>query len=47
MIQDKINKASPFEKAIMNRAFASKAYWLRNGPYYKHALWDKAVMNKF
>jgi len=31
----------------VNRAVASKLYYLKNGCYYTHSIWDGLVFNKF
>lgn len=45
-IKDKLDQLTGMKKAIADQALAGKLYYLRNGGYVTHRLWDKLVFNK-
>ena len=46
IIQSGIRKLSGFKRSLVERAIATKLYYLKNGTYYKHKLYDALVFNK-
>ena len=45
-ITTKTNALTGVSKKISDMAVNSKLYWLKNGAYYAHKLYDKLVFNK-
>ena len=45
-ITTKMNALTGKAKKVSDMAVKSKVYWLKNGTYYTHKLWDKLVFNK-
>jgi long-chain acyl-CoA synthetase len=45
-ITTKTNALTGTAKKVSDMAVKAKLYWLKNGTYYTHKLWDKLVFNK-
>ena len=45
-ITTKMNALTGKAKKVSDMAVKAKVYWLKNGTYYTHKLWDKLVFNK-
>ena len=45
-INTKMNALTGKAKKVSDMAVKAKVYWLKNGTYYTHKLWDKLVFNK-
>ena len=46
IIQSEIKKLKGFQRTLVDRAIASKLYYLRSGAYYSHKIYDALVFNK-
>ncbi len=46
MIQNEIKKLHGFQRSLVDKAIASKLYYLRTGAYYTHKIYDTLVFNK-
>lgn len=45
-IKDKLDGMTGLKKKLVDRGFAAKMYYLKNGGHVTHKLWDKLVFNK-
>lgn len=45
-IKDKLDSLTGFKKTLADKALSGKMYYLKNGGYVEHRLWDKLVFNK-